>query len=577
MKYSVVIKNICKAALITKYPHCKAFFSKFNFCVVKTKKRLGTHYQFNDSMFLETVLNMKPLLIGFAVQQYTQSSLFSGIFDSVTVTQPGFVNFLISLRCLRISVSRQINNLRQGVAITSKVCKVIFDYSSPNVAKNLHAGHLRTTLIGDCLSRFFKYKGYDVLALNHVGDWGTNFGLINAYLKQYEQDIDLVTLEDLECIYKKAKAKLSTDSNFATLAGAEVISLQKKDTKSIVVWRRVCSLSVTKFNQIYKYLNVKIHLRGESFYNYLLSNVVLLLQSKRLLSMSYGTKCVYLKNFYNRNGTLLPIILMKSNGTYNYNTTDLAAVYHRSFVENSRHIIYITDTGQSIHFKMLFKLARYVGFLKDNKVCLEHVPCGLVLKQDGTKFKTRMGSVEKLENIIEEAVTKAEKMLAERVGYTNFVKRRTYAAYIGVNSLKYHELMVCRTSDYVYDIDKLLCFDGNTFVFVMYSYVRARSIQKNSVCNVFGTISLLCTTHEVQLALHLYRFPCVFDKSIVQKMPHKIVEYMYELSRIFNIFIENCVIVGSENESSRVVLCQAVAKVLRECFTLLGISTVNRL
>lgn len=576
MKYSTLLKNICLIALITNFPNDVKLLKCFNFVVTISKKKMHGHYQFNGAMLLGSSLRSTSLDLANIIKKYIMSSsILSLLFTAVEVIDPGFINFLISLRCLNSGISKQVFDLHHGVAFKKFSRKVIIDYSSPNIAKQLHVGHLRTTIIGDCLSRFFYYKGYNVVSLNHLGDWGTNFGLVMAYIKKFNLKGSFNNITELGDIYQKAKTFSKEDCIFIKDTYKEVLLLQKGDYKTIGIWRLITKSSLQQFNKIYKSLNVRIQVRGESFYNYLLSNIVLYLESKNLVIKSCGSKCVYLQDFFNRLGKPLPIIIEKPIGIYNYNTTDIAAVFHRIFTERGSIVIYITDVGQDLHFKMLFMLARYSGFIRECLPKLEHVSCGLVLKNDGTKLKTRSGYAKKLEMLIQDTVEGVNKMLITRDGYKDEAKRTLFSVYLGVNSVRYNELMTNRSSDYVFNLDRMLTFDGNTLIFVLYSYTRLQSIKRASSRKI-STIAL-CNVYEEELGFYLCRFPCIIDKVIQNRSPHKIVEYLYELSRVFNVFFDNCKIFNSLYEDTRVSLCYAVSNVMYECFFLLGIDPTNRI
>lgn len=576
MKYSTLLKKLCLTALITSFPNDGMLLRCFNITITVSKKKMQGHYQFNGTMLLGSFLGSTPMELAYIIKKYIMcSSIFSMLFNAIEVVNPGFINFLISLRCLCKNVGKQVFDLRHGVAVRKFPRKVIIDYSSPNIAKQLHVGHLRTTVIGDCLSRFFYYKGYVVVPLNHLGDWGTNFGLVMAYIRKFGLVGSFSNITELGDIYQKAKALYKEDSIFADSTHKEVLLLQKGDVKTTGIWKIITNSSLQQFNKIYKVLNVYIHVRGESYYNYLLSNIVCYLECINLVTKSCGSKYIYLQDFYNRLGKPLPLIIEKSGGIFNYNTTDIAALFHRIFTERGAIIIYITDVGQDLHFKMLFILAQYSGFLCKHKPRVEHVSCGLVLKDDGTKLKTRSGYAEKLEALIQDTIEGVDKMLITRDLYKNTVKRKLYSVYLGVNSIRYNELMVNRTSDYVYNIDRMLNFDGNTLIFVLYTYARLQSIKRVSSRKI-GTI-ILRNTYEEELGFFLCRFPCIVDKVICSRSPHKIVEYLYELSRVFNVFFDNCKIFNGLYEDTRVSLCYAVSNIMYECFFLLGINPTNRI
>jgi arginyl-tRNA synthetase len=373
------------------------------------------HYQCNSALRLAKTLQQNPRAIAQKIIDKFDRSFCS----KIEIAGPGFINFTLLPHFLSQQLQEQLHDRLCGASLPKKRQKVVVEFSSPNVAKELHVGHIRSTIIGDCLARLFEFLQHDVLRLNHIGDWGTQFGMLITYMKEAAPQVlkgeEETTLGALMEWYRAAKKRFDEDANFKKRAQLEVVRLQSGDKDTLYAWKSICDISRTAFQEIYDLLDVKIIERGESFYNPFLKEIVAEFERQGLVTISDGAKCVYLEGFKNREGDLLPLMIQKSDGGYNYDTTDLAAIRHRIFVEKADRIIYITDAGQSLHFQMLFAAAKKIGWLDPNKTEVDHVGFGLVLGADGKKFKTRSGETEKLIDLLTEAVDRARAMVKERL------------------------------------------------------------------------------------------------------------------------------------------------------------------
>jgi len=361
------------------------------------------------------------------------------IFSKIEIAGPGFINFTFSDSFLSQQLRAQLNDPLLGAAAPEKKTKMIVEFSSPNVAKELHVGHLRSTIIGDCLARLFEFLRYDVLRLNHIGDWGTQFGMLIAYMKGEVPDVlqgrTATDLQQLMTWYKASKKRFDEDPNFKKQAQLEVVRLQSEEKEAMDAWRLICAISRKGYQEIYDLLGIQIIERGESFYNPYLKSIVEELEAKHLIQVSDGAKCLFLDGFKNREGEPLPLMVQKSDGGYNYDTTDLAAIRYRIFVDKAERIIYVTDLGQSLHFQMVFKAAELAGWLDPAKTRVDHVGFGLVLGLDGKKFKTRSGDTEKLIDLLTEAVDHARKLLLERDIESSEIE--PLAKILGIGAVKY--------------------------------------------------------------------------------------------------------------------------------------------
>jgi arginyl-tRNA synthetase len=552
-----------------------------------TNSKFG-HYQCNSAMKLAKILSKPPIEIA---KQLTagileQDNQTDQIYETVAIAGPGFINFTLRPGYLSKLLNAQLRDPRLGCAsLAPEQPKAIIDFSSPNIAKEMHVGHLRSTIIGDCIARTLEFVGYDVLRLNHVGDWGTQFGMLIAFIKQNTLELDAVramSISELLKLYRAAKLEFDANPDFKARAQRAVVELQSGDSQAIQYWQAICASSRTAFEEIYRILDINIQERGESFYNPYLASVISDFEQQGLVTISDGAKCVYLDGFNNRDGEPLPLIIQKSDGGYNYATTDLAALKHRVAQEHGAWLIYVTDAGQSQHFDMVFAAARLAGYYNPDNTRIDHVPFGLVLRADGKKFQTRSGETERLVDLLQAAVAKAKEILTAR-NYTDVTatELQEMAQKLGINAIKYADLVNNRNSDYAFSLDRMLQFEGNTAAFVCYAFVRIQSIKRKIGLNM---PELLATTHlelqtpeEIDLGLQLIRFPEMINAFMAELLPNRITEYLYTLAEKFHVFFHKCRVEGVPEQSSRVLLCEAVALVLAQGLELLGLRPLQKM
>jgi len=538
------------------------------------------HYQCNSSFSLAKRFNKNPKEVAHNIID----SLDLSAFLEVSVAGGGFVNFTFSNVFISARLQAQMSDRLLGAYPPTQKEKIIVEFSSPNVAKELHVGHLRSTIIGDCLARLFEFLGQDVVRLNHIGDWGTQFGMLIAYAKEMsllsmgrEQNLGIL----MEW-YRSAKKKFDEDPLFKKQAQLEVLRLQGGEKESLLIWKTICDASRKAFQEIYELLDIKIEERGESFYNPELQNIVDAFKEKHLSTISDGAECVYLDGFKNRDGNPLPLMIRKSDGGYNYDTTDLAAIRHRIFADKADRIIYVTDAGQSLHFQMIFAAAEKIGWLDRKKTRVDHVGFGLVLGADGKKLKTRSGVTEKLIDLLKEAVSRAREMLEARE-LVNFsvAEIESLASVLGIDAVKYADLSSHRTKDYTFSYEKMLRFEGNTATFLLYSYVRINGIKKKSALKIAQLMEQceieILHPSEISLGLHLCRFGEVLDGMTRDLLPNRLTDYLYLLAEKFNAFFRDCRVIGDEKEGSRLILCELTAKVLGQGLNILGLKIVDRM
>lgn len=551
-----------------------------------TNSKFG-HYQCNSAMKLAKTLGKPPRAIAEELRQrlLDNDNGDKPMFANIEVAGPGFINFTLNSDFLSHELNLQLLDERHGCPKISTQKKAIVDFSSPNIAKEMHVGHLRSTIIGDCIARTLEFLGYDVLRLNHVGDWGTQFGMLIAYLTEHNLEITRIRAMDLSELlsaYRAAKQEFDVDMDFKARAQQAVVSLQQGDLHSLQVWEAICTCSRSAFEEIYGILDIRIEERGESFYNPYLPLLISDLEEKQLVTVSHGAKCIYLDGFTNRDGEPLPLIVQKSDGGYNYATTDMAALKHRTEIENGSWLIYVTDAGQSQHFNMVFAACRRAGYYDPANVRVDHVPFGLVLRADGKKFQTRAGDTEKLIDLLRSAVAKAKDILTSR-NYTDVSAEelQTMAEVLGINAVKYADLASHRTSDYVFSLDRMLQFEGNTAAFVCYAYVRVQSIKRKiglDIADLFHSAEInLQTPEEIDLGLQLLQFNETITNFTAELLPHRLTEYLYHLAEKFHVFFHNCRVEGTAEQNSRVLLCEAVARVLAQGLNLLGLKPLEKM
>ena len=544
-------------------------------------------YQANLSLPLAKKLKQQPRAIA---QQIVENLDISDICETPEIAGPGFIN----IRLKTVYLEAQLNSIqtdpRLGVAKTKNPQRVVVDFSSPNIAKEMHVGHLRSTIIGDSIARILEFKGHDVLRLNHVGDWGTQFGMLITYLREAYPDAlttaNALDIGDLVAFYKKAKQRFDEDEVFQKAARQEVVRLQAGAEDTIHAWKLLCEQSRREFQVIYDLLDINIKERGESFYNPLLAGVVADLAESGLLVEDQGAKVVFLEGFTNREGQPLPLIVQKTNGGYNYATTDLAALRYRIQEDKATRLIYVTDSGQANHFACVFQVARRAGWIPQ-EVELVHVPFGLVLGEDGKKFKTRSGDTVRLRDLLDEAVVRFRNTLEEKIKEEGREETEEFKANVaniaGISAVKYADLSQNRTSNYVFSYDKMLSDKGNTAPYMLYAYARIQSIGRKGNINFdeLGNGYKIQLQEEVELVLakHLLQLSEAIADVEQELLPNRLCEYLYQLSDKFNKFYEQCPVLKVEEpqKTSRLALCKLTARTLYLGLSLLGIQVLQRM
>ena len=559
---------------------------------ISTRSEFGD-YQCNAALPLAKHLGLKPHEVA---NRLKEALSVDDILVKMDIAGPGFINMHLSDSYVNTRLSEMLTSPiqeRLGIPEVETKQRIVVDFSSPNIAKEMHVGHLRSTIIGDTISRVLSFLGHDVVRLNHVGDWGTQFGMLIHYLKENHNDFFDESNEmrygvgELVEFYRASKKRFDEDSHFKDAARREVVALQGGNTNSLKAWQKICEISRFEFQAIYDRLNIDVNERGESFYNSILDDVVTHFNKTGLLHESEGAKCIFLDGYVNKDGSPLPLIIQKSDGAFLYATTDLAAIKQRagrdreSGQEAADRIIYVTDVGQSQHFEMVFKAAKKAGFASLTE--LTHVPFGLVQGEDGKKFKTRSGDTIKLKELLDEAVSRATMDFTERnKGEKLTPEQINNANIVGLAAVKYADLSMNRESSYRFSFSKMLSLNGNTAPYMLYSFVRIMGIQRKAL--ELGQVSNsnihLNSSEERELAVQLIRFGEVLVEVEKGLYPNKICDYLFELSQRFNKFYEKCPVNQAETEElrlSRIALCSLTANTIKLGLEFLGIETVSKL
>ena len=543
-----------------------------------------THGDFstNLAMTLAKTLKMNPRSLA---EELIEAYPHNDYLAKIELAGPGFINLTLSPAYYAQALKNYYKSSTLGVTQSSSSTAVVVDYSSPNLAKEMHVGHLRSTIIGDALAKILEFKGLHVIRQNHVGDWGTQFGMLIAHLEDVQtHEHSEVELSNLELFYQAAKKRFDEEPQFAERARQQVVALQSGDAHCLALWTQFIKLSLTHCQETYDQLNVSLtagDVRAESSYNATLPLIVETLKNLNLLTEHEGAQCVFLDEFKGKDQTPLPIIVQKSDGGYLYATTDLAAVAYRHQQLHAERVLYVVDARQSLHFQQIFALAHRAGFASP-EMKLEHVSFGMVLDASGKPFKTREGGVTKLAELIEEAQKRALELLQSRRTDLSHDEQKNIAHVIAIGSIKYADLSKNRNSDYIFDWGSMLSFEGNTAPYLLYANTRILSLLAKSGIELPAAEfhSELQHENELKLAKQLYLFPEIIDQVAEKTAPHLLCGYLYDCAVIFSSFYEACPILNLDNPSlklSRLYLAQLTSKILTQGLNLLGIQTLNRM
>ncbi|ENA9567544.1 arginine--tRNA ligase [Salmonella enterica subsp. enterica serovar Newport] len=539
-------------------------------------------YQANGMMAVAKKLGMAPRQL--AEQVLTHLDL-SGIASKVEIAGPGFINIFLEPAFLAEQVQQALASDRLGVSQPTRQT-IVVDYSAPNVAKEMHVGHLRSTIIGDAAVRTLEFLGHHVIRANHVGDWGTQFGMLIAWLeKQQQENAGDMALADLEGFYRDAKKHYDEDEAFAERARNYVVKLQSGDTYFREMWRKLVDITMTQNQITYDRLNVTLtrdDVMGESLYNPMLPGIVADLKAKGLAVESEGATVVFLDEFKNKEGDPMGVIIQKKDGGYLYTTTDIACAKYRYETLHADRVLYYIDSRQHQHLMQAWTIVRKAGYVPDS-VPLEHHMFGMMLGKDGKPFKTRAGGTVKLADLLDEALERARRLVAEKNPDMPADELEKLANAVGIGAVKYADLSKNRTTDYIFDWDNMLAFEGNTAPYMQYAYTRVLSVFRKADIDEQALASapvIISEDREAQLAARLLQFEETLTVVAREGTPHVMCAYLYDVAGLFSGFYEHCPILSAENDAvrnSRLKLAQLTAKTLKLGLDTLGIETVERM
>jgi arginyl-tRNA synthetase len=545
--------------------------------------RRSTHadYQADVAMSLARTLKRKPRDLAQALIDCVK---LDDVAEKLEIAGPGFVNVTLSREYLERALEAACLDERVGVPLADRPETVVIDYSSPNVAKEMHVGHIRSTIIGDALARTLEFLGHRVIRQNHLGDWGTPFGMLIEHLLDLGPGAADSGVTDLNAFYKQARQKFDADPAFAERSRKRVVRLQSGDAETLSLWQRLVEESTRHFHELYARLGITLtpgDVRGESFYNALLAGVVTELEQKRLAVENEGATCVFVPGFTNREGAPLPLIVQKQDGGFGYAATDLAGVRFRTRDLGGTRLLYVVGAPQQQHLTMVFEVGKLAGWLEGARA--EHVAFGSILGQDKKMFKTRSGETVRLADLLDEAEERALTAVNAKNPDLDPDTRREVAHQVAVGAIKYADLSSDRIKDYVFDFDRMLAFEGNTGPYLMYAHTRCRSILRKAESHGL----LLCdgpvpldAPEERAVAVELLALAAAIRGVEQGLQPHKLCTYLFELATVYSTFFEKCPVIRAETPdraASRLRLCNLTARTLALGLGLLGIAAPDRM
>lgn len=541
-------------------------------------------YQANGAMGAAKAMKSKPRDIATNIQQHLQ---LDDVASKTEIAGPGFINIHLKPEWLAAQTQAMMSDAQLNLSKAEPGKNIVVDLSSPNLAKEMHVGHLRSTIIGDAVARVLEFQGHNVIRQNHVGDWGTQFGMLTAELEEHlsHNAAAGIALKDLEVFYQQAKKHFDDDQAFAQKARDYVVKLQGGDEGLLTLWQQFREVSLQHGDEIYQDLNVKLRrsdVKGESFYNDDLAQVVKELKDQGLAVEDQGAQVIFLEELADKEGKPSVMIIQKQGGGYLYATSDLACLRHRVGELKAERILYFIDARQSLHMKQVFTAARKAKFVPA-ELSMEHHAFGTMMGEDGTPFKTRSGGTVKLADLLVEAVERAEQLIANKDPDLNEAERKEVARKVGIGAVKYADLSKTRTNDYIFSWEAMLSFEGNTAPYLQYAYARIQSIFRKagiSAADLKGEL-VLAEDAEQALALKLLRFSETIEQVAREAYPHILCTYLFETASLFMKFYEACPIlkdgVSEAEKNSRLLLCQASARVIKQGLDLLGIETMDKM
>ena len=550
--------------------------------VVPSQNPKFADYQCNAAMGLARVLKKKPRQIA---EDIVSNLSLDNMCEPVEIAGPGFINFKLKVSYIESIVEAMSTDSRLGLDKVTETQKILVDFSSPNLAKEMHVGHLRSTIIGDSIARFLEFEGHEVLRMNHVGDWGTQFGMLIQYIHEEMpealQKPESFQIASLEEFYRAAKKKFDNSEEFADASRRAVVDLQAGEEKTLAVWKVFCEASMKHCHEIYDLMDIKIEDRGESAYNDLLPVVVQDLKDAGYAVETQGAIGVFLDGYKNENDEPLPTIIQKSDGGYIYATTDLAAVKYRMLELDVDKAIYVTDARQKSHFDQVFKISELMNWSKPGE--LVHIGFGMMLGKDGKPFKTRDGGTIKLKNLLDEAEERAYRLAKELSSDFTDEEHKIIAKAAGYGGVKYSDLSHSIGTDYKFDWDKMLATDGNTAIYLLMTYARTRGLSRKAgvdVNDMLGKAKLtLQNDQEIRLAKKIIGAMDVWPTVVSELTPNILLSYLFEIAKDFSTFWNACPILKLEDQElkeSRMLLAAMVGKVIDWGLSMIGIEALDK-
>nr|XP_027202832.1 uncharacterized protein LOC113796734 [Dermatophagoides pteronyssinus] len=515
------------------------------------------------------------------IAQKIADNFHSDSVESVTVQKPGFI-------CVAFSNLYLINELRENIikpklieCKTNSICNVLVDFSSPNIAKEMHVGHLRSTIHGESISRMLEYIGLSVKRINHIGDWGTQFGILIEYIIQNKVDIysNNLTLSVLNSLYQSSRDLFDSNDEFKTKARNRVVLLQQKEKESYTIWKRLVKLSEIEFKKIYQRLDIKLETYGESFYHDMIADDIERCKKLGIVKIVDNATCLFVDDYKKFKLSEVPLMLQKSNGSYGYDSTDVSTILYRIEKLKCNCLIYITDIGQKDHFLRLFQATKKLGI---ENVDLWHLGLGLICGADGKKFKTRSGETVRLIDLLDESVSRSKEILKIRRSDFTPEELETAATSIGHSSVKYFDLNQICSNNYNFDYERMLDPKGNTAVYILYTYARMNALLKklnmkreNCEVNLCLNDIELQSIYERKLVVHLLRFSEYLDEVLEILSMHKLCDYLYDLCNLYSLFYENCRVVGCDQQNSRTIITVGCMKLVETICSILGLKLLE--
>ncbi|QCI27167.1 arginine--tRNA ligase [Buchnera aphidicola] len=570
----ILKKDIKICALKSKIP--KKFIS---FIQITSKSKIG-NYQINGIIKISKLLKINTEELSKKFIYYLQDN---NIYKKIKYSAPGFINIFFNEIWLSEEIEKIIYSNSLGIP-KEKPKNIIIDYSSPNMAKEMHVGHLRSTILGDVMARTLSFLKHNVIRINHIGDWGFQFGLLIAYLKKkYINQINKkLSLKDLEKYYQKSKKLYENDNTFKIKVTKCILKLQNKNQKYIKLWKKIVKITIKQNKKIYNQLNITLknkHNIGESFYIKYLSNIILDLKKKKIATKKNGNTIIYLKNIKNKNGQPMGVIIQKKDTSFLYSTIDLACLKYRINKLNANRIIYYTDVRQKQHLKQIEIIAKKAKYIPKN-FNLEHHIFGMVLTKNNKPFKTRDGKLIKLSSLINESIKKSKKIIKHKNPNFNKKKISQLSKIIGISAIKYADLSKNREKNYIFNWNNMLSFHGNTALYIQYTYTRIQSIIRKSKFSPLKINKKIILTNniEIKLSIKILQFEETIQNIKNNGMPHILCLYLFQISSLFSIFYEKYPIIYAKRiniQKSRLKLSFLIARIIKLGLKLLGIKTVN--